>query len=305
MIALTELRELDIVPERAGAPARFVSAASGLVCAGSTIYVVADDELHLGVFSRDTRKPGRLIRLLDGSLPPGKAERKQQKPDFEALTLLPALEDFPHGALLALGSGSRANRCRGVLLGFGEDGAIGGSPQTLDMSPIFSPLREAFAELNIEGAVVAGDELRLFQRGNRTHPDNAIIRYPLLQTLDAGRGASANIIRPLSIDCVDLGSIDGVPLCFTDASVLPSGDMAFCAVAEDTEDAYRDGPCIGAGIGILDSAGELLRLERLERPYKVEGISARPAGDRLDLLLVTDADDPAIPAMLLAGSIAR
>jgi hypothetical protein len=45
---------------------RFVHAASGLVCVGATLYVVADDELHLTMFSTDTSEPGRLIRLFDG-----------------------------------------------------------------------------------------------------------------------------------------------------------------------------------------------------------------------------------------------
>jgi hypothetical protein len=46
-------------------------------------------------------------------------------------------------------------------------------------------------------------------------------------------------------------------------------------------------------------------LQRLDQPYKVEGINARLHGDRLDLLLVTDADDPGIPAALFSTSIAK
>ena len=83
-----------------------LSAASGLVCLHSFIYVVSDDELHLGVFGRADQKPGHLIRLFDGALAESKSDRKKQKPDLEALTLLPAHENYHHGALLALGSGS-------------------------------------------------------------------------------------------------------------------------------------------------------------------------------------------------------
>lgn len=305
MIVLTEIRELNISAEVHTKQPSHVSAASGLVCVGSTIYVVADDELHLGVFSSETPEPGHLIRLFDGVLPDIKAERKRQKPDLEALTLVPAFENFPHGGLLAFGSGSRPNRCRGALLGLDPRGAVSGSPLELDMSPILGPLHEAFAELNIEGAVVVGDELRLFQRGNKRQADNAIIHYSLSQVLDVLRGAQPDTIKPSSINRLSLGLIEGVPFCFTDAGALPNGDMVFCAVAEDTEDAYRDGPCVGAAIGIIDSDGHLLSMQRLDRPYKVEGISARLVGDRLDLLLVTDADDPAIPAMLLSASIAK
>ena len=55
MITLTKIRELDLADcGDAGLP-RHLSAASGLACAGSSIYVVADDELHLGVFSATGR----------------------------------------------------------------------------------------------------------------------------------------------------------------------------------------------------------------------------------------------------------
>lgn len=192
-----------------------------------------------------------------------------------------------------------------ALLRLDPHGAVRGSPQQLDLSPILAPLYDAFAEPNIEGAVVFSDELRLFQRGNKRQADNAIIRYPLSQVLDALRSARPDAIEPSAIDRLDLGSVEGVPFCFTDAAALPDGDMVFCAVAEDTEDAYRDGPCIGAAIGIIDNDGHLLSIQRLDRPYKVEGISARMHDDRLELLLVTDADDPVIPAKLLSTSIAK
>lgn len=305
MIALAERRELDILPDGRGDRPRYLSAASGLVQVGSRAYVVADDELHLGVFSIEKPELGRLIRIFGGVLPDDAAERKRQKPDIEALTLLPPFENFRHGALLALGSGSRPNRGRGALLGLDEHGEIWGPVHALDMSPVLAPLRATFAELNLEGAVVVGEDLCLLQRGNRRHPENAIMRYPLSQVLAALRDPQAAAIAPSIIHRLDLGAIDGVPFCFTDASALPDGDIVFCAVAEDTEDAYRDGPCIGGALGIIDADGRLISLRQLHRPYKVEGISARSVGNRLDLLLVTDADDPAIPAMLLSGSMTR
>ena len=85
-------------------------------------------------------------------MPDSKKDRKKQKPDLEALTLLPAYGDHPHGALLALGSGSRRNRFSGALLSLDADGAVRGSPQVVDLSPILAPLDGALPELNIEGA---------------------------------------------------------------------------------------------------------------------------------------------------------
>ena len=55
-LSLQRLRELDLeAPSEPGRPA-FVSAASGLVCVGNYLYVVADDELSLGVFHYAIRR---------------------------------------------------------------------------------------------------------------------------------------------------------------------------------------------------------------------------------------------------------
>lgn len=303
MIVLTKLRELNISAADAGIRPLHLSAASGLVCLNSIMYVVADDELHLGVFSVADRKPGHLTRLFDGVLPETKAARKRQKPDLEALACLPAFRDFPDGALLAFGSGSRPNRRRGVLLRLDPHGAICGSPRSLDLSPILVPLSEEFSEVNIEGAVVVADELRLFQRGNKGQAGNAIIRYQLSTVLDALQSERIDAIKPSAVGRLDLGSIQGVPFSFTDAAALPNGNMVFSAVAEDTEDAIRDGPCVGAAIGIADNNGNLRSLHRLDRPYKIEGIHAQLDENRLDLLLVTDADNAEIPAVLFSTTM--
>ncbi|MDR7222872.1 DUF6929 family protein [Aminobacter aminovorans] len=304
MIALKKLRELTLTAAPSAGRPLHLSAASGLVCLGSAMYVVADDELHLGVFSTKDDRPGQLVLLFDGALPDEKVARKRHKPDLEALTSLPAFEGFPHGALLAVGSGSRPNRRRGALLALDLSGAITGAARGLDCSAILAPLADVFAEVNIEGAVVVGDELRLFQRGNKQHPDNAIIRYPLAAVIDVVTGTRADALRPMTIDRFDLGHVDGVPLCFTDATALPGGDVVFSAVAEDTDDAFNDGACVGAAIGIVGNDGQLRFVRRLDRPYKIEGIHAELDGNRLDLLAVTDADDPDMAAALYAATIA-
>ena len=303
MIALTKIRELNL--SAAVSPGRplHLSAASGLACLKSFIYVVADDELHLGVFRAASSEPGHLVRLFDGALPDSKAERKRKKPDLEALTLLPADDDHPHGALLALGSGSKPNRRMGALLGLDAQGAVHGSSRVVDLSPLLAPLDDAFAALNIEGAVVSGDELRLFQRGNKRHALNAIIRFPLSAVLDMLSRKPIDAMTPSAIDTIDLGQIDGIPFSFTDAAALPDGAVVFTAVAEDTDDAYDDGPCVGAAIGIADSGGRLRCLHQLDRPYKVEGVDARVDGDVIRLLLVTDADDAGVPAGLFSATI--
>lgn len=303
MITLTKIRELNLSAAASAGRPLHLSAASGLACLNSFIYVVSDDELHLGVFRTPDSGPGYLIRLFDGALPDSKPDRKKQKPDFEALTLLPAYGEYSHGALLVLGSGSKRNRRMGALLGLDAQGAVRGSPYVVDLSPILAPLNDEFHALNIEGAVVSGDELRLFQRGNKRHAENAIIRFKLSALLDALSSERAGAIKPSAINLFDLGQINGIPFGFTDAAALPDGSMVFTAIAENTDDAYNDGPCAGATIGIADNNGHLRCLRQLDRPHKVEGVDARVDGDVIRLLLVTDADDADIPAGLFSATI--
>ena len=304
MINLSKLRELNLSAAASAGRPPHLSAASGLVCAESFLYVVADDELHLGAFSSADSKAGDLIRIFPGELPQPKRERKARKPDFEALTLLPASADYPYGALFALGSGSKRNRCRGALLALDRLGATSGDPRIIDLAFMYAALEASFTELNIEGALVSGGELRLLQRGNKRNPENAVIRFHLSVLLDALRlGESVAPIAPFSVHSLVLDSIGGVPLCPTDGAALPNGDMLFTAVSEDTEDSYNDGPCAGAAIGIADAEGNVRCVHQLDHPYKVEGVDVSVRDGVIRMLLVTDADDANIPACLLAGEI--
>jgi hypothetical protein len=304
VIKLEKIRDLDI-DAGTRSSATYLSAASGLVGVGATLYVVADDDLHLAAFPVHGSAPGRLIRLFDGALPDENVDRKRVKPDLEALVHLPPCQEFMFGALLAIGSGSRANRKRGALLCFDNSGAVATPAKSVDLTFILDPLAAAFSQLNIEGAVVAGRELRLFQRGNTRLNDNAVIRYPLSSVMDGIVNGRIEPLGPAAIERFDLGAIRGTSFSFTDAAVLPTGDMIFSAVAENTEDAYLDGPCLGAGIGMIDDLGDLISFDRFEYPHKVEGVHVRQAGDVLELLLVTDADNPDIPAGLFSARIVR
>jgi len=304
VIVLTKVRELHVSPS-AGGERAYLSAASGLVRAGPYLYVVADDELHLGVFRTTSDGPGHRVRLFAGELPASKPERKKLKPDLEALLKLPASERFPNGALLALGSGSTHMRRMGALLHLDSNGALAAMPQPVDLTPILKPLGRAFDGLNIEGAVVVGDEVRLFQRGNRGGSANAIIRFALVPFFDTLISPRESDLEPLAIHWTDLGDTCGIPFSFTDAAALPNGDVLFTAIAEDTEDTYNDGACVASAIGILSPDGKLRRLVPLAAPHKIEGVDARVEGGVITLLLVTDADDPEIPAVLYSATMER
>lgn len=279
-----------------------LSAASGLVRVGPWLYVVADDELGLGCFDLRRHEPGLLRRLSAPEvqpLPVDAAGRKAHKPDTEALVRLPALPGAPHGALLALGSGSRKNRQQGACWALERDGTLAGLPRSVDLAPLYAPLHRHFGELNLEGAFVQGDALVLLQRGHRDAPLSASVRFggPALW---AWLGREGDAPSPERIDEYALGALDGVPLGFTDGVALPDGGWLFTAAAEDTGDAYLDGACAGSAVGRVDATGQLVGCLRLQPRCKVEGLALAADGDGRSLLMVTDADDRAQPARLMA-----
>jgi hypothetical protein len=297
------VRQLDLrsgsQPDR---PA-WLSAGSGLVRTADEFCVVADDELHLGRFSVEAVRPGRLQRLFSGDLPDKARPRKRRKPDLEVLMRMPAGRAHPHGALLALGSGSGEKRRRGALLALGPQGRITGKPRAIDATPLFAMLSQRFTDLNLEGGWVADGCLHLLQRGNKGDSPNALLQWdlkPLLRGLLRDRVLPA--VDPLLVREFNLGDVQGVPLCFTDASPLPGGGWLFSAVAENTKDSFHDGPSVGSAIGRMDARSRLRWIRPVPPQFKIEGIEVDAQGAHLGAWLVTDADDPAVPASLLHWS---
>jgi hypothetical protein len=305
MIDLEPLRLLRFAAPQTGLPDD-LSAASGIAVAGDKLYVIADDEHHLGVFDLAGQHDAGWMRLFPGDLPDDAAARKARKPDLEALVRLPPFAGHAAGALLALPSGSRRNRQTGVLLALDATGALRGAPRAVALSALYAPLQQRFPALNIEGAAVREDELVLLQRASGDHPENALIAFALADVLHA-LGTDDGLAMPAlpaRVETVDLGRIDGVPVGFTDAAALADGRLVFSAVAENVEDTYHDGPCVGAAIGIVGPDGRVERLERVRPVMKIEGIDARLDGDVVRLLLATDADDRGAPGALFRASLA-
>lgn len=292
------LRKLDLdAPAAPGRPA-FLSAASGVARRGDFIYVIGDDELHIGIFRLSDPGPGRLARVLAGELPTDDEERKAHKADLEALTLLPPFEGHPYGALLGLGSGSGEGRDRGFVWAVAPDGSLRGEPRELSFEPVYTLLRGTLPELNIEGASVVGDRLWLLQRGNTEDGRNVIAELSLPEVMDSLR-------RDLRIDAeeledirsYDLGELGGVPLTFSDATPLGGELIVFTASAE------ADDRIHGSVVGTLGRSGEVHRLRTIDRRYKVEGVHASIDTEVVDFLFVCDQDDPSEASPLLSASM--
>lgn len=305
MLVPHHLRDLTVDPRLHPRGKAFLSAASGLVRVSGRLFVVADDEHHLGMLTETAGNgtPMDLLRLFEGNLPQDKGKRKSAKPDLETLVLLPALPGCPHGALLALGSGSRPTRETGVLLALDAQGLPTGRVAHVDLSPLYAPLRGRFAALNIEGAFLASGELRLLQRGNKGDVRNACIAFDWNHVAPwlLGRRAQAPVAK--AMQDLALGEVGGIPLGLTDGAALGAGAWAFCAVAENTGDSFQDGACAGSAVGIVGADGALRQIQHLQGAPKVEGIAVQALGNELVVTLVTDADDPDTAAQLLQVAV--
>jgi hypothetical protein len=295
-LAYTEVRKLTLDPSTHPRNRSFLTAASGLVRLGRRHYVIADDEQHLGVFDPASGGPVQLVRLFDGDLPDSAKKRKKEKADLESLVHLPPLPRCPGGALFTLGSGSRPNRRRGALLGLDAEGALLGQVKLVDLAPLYEPLGRRFDEVNVEGALILGDDLMLLQRGNKGGP-NATVRYAWRELEAWLLGEADDPPEPRTVREFDLGAVDGIAFGFTDCAAMPEGGgWLFSAVAEDTDNAFDDGACSGVSIGVVDADGAVQAMLGLEPRRKVEGIEARMLQGKVVVGMVTDADDPDAPA---------
>lgn len=253
----------------------YIAAASGLAYHNGTFYVVSDDELALVKYTPGLR--GEVIRIFEGTLPSDPKARKKVKPDFESILML------PDQTILCIPSGSKANRVRGAIVKADH------SVKEITFVCIYAELTKRFPDLNIEGAVLFEDKIRLFQRGNGKHHQNAIIDMPLDDFL-------SDEFKNLVIRDIKLGTLNAIQLSFTDAS-FSQGLFWFLAVAENSESTYLDGEYAGAIIGAMDLEGNIHFEEEIDLPHKPEGLVVREK----QIFIVTDADDRSKPSKLYSG----
>jgi hypothetical protein len=274
--------------------ASWVRAGSALARFGKRLLAVQDDALWLAWWDDEGILRGQ-------ALPPDELGRrlfddKRSKPDFEAAAVI-------GDRLFVFGSGSLPSRERIAIL------HADGRTQLLQAGALYARLREeprfAGRQLNVEGALVEGDRLVLFTRGNadsRATTDGFDASVDLdLGDFERYGAAPAHAAPPelRSLQQYRLGQIDGVRLTITDAA-LHGGKRYYVAAAEASPDAIADGAVVGTSFGVLDDDpryalivdedGQLLR-------DKVEGLVPDVVPGQW--LLITDPDDATRPAELL------
>jgi hypothetical protein len=300
-LELRRLRDLDLSePPEDGKPP-FIASASGIARRGNFSYVVGDDLLQLGVFELAGGGPGVARRVFAGDLPDAPAERKEQKPDLEGLTTLPPVEGEPNGGLLGLGSGSNRDRDRGFYWSLAADGSLSGEPRTIELQPVYDAMREELGgDINIEGAAVVGDRLWLFHRANKGKAPNTVAEFELG---DLSRTLREDLVvdpdELAAVRAYELGGLDGVALCFSDATTLTNELVCFSASAEGEQ----DGDIHGSVVGTIRADGSVRRLRTIDPQWKVEGVHATIDTGVVDFLFVCDQDDPGAASPLLSASM--
>jgi len=278
-----------------------VAAASGIGAKGEFLVILPDNAYVLAC----VRWPSGECEIWP--LRPGDSLDeipKRAKPDWEALTW------GPKGELLFFGSGSRPTRRHIGVASF--------NPPQLTLThlaeapELYALLQDALGptvELNIEGVIWRAQERSwwFFQRGHKQAP-SALLRCKVPEEVDPITGLFSPPKSALSIavSWYDLGEVAGVPLAFTDA-VEWQGQVFYTATAEDTPNAYEDGPVVGSAIGWIDAQGQpyytVLQDEQgAPLPLKVEGIAPQEQAEKT-FFLVTDSDRAGEPAQLLRAQL--
>lgn len=285
-----------------------VRAASGLAWLNGRLIAIQDDASFVAVIDVGS---GAVDAIALPANPRGErvfdTERgnKSRKLDLEACT--PAVRDDVSG-VLALGSGSSPAREQLVWLSGDGDPE---HAQLIHTPRLYAALRAnsrfCTSELNIEGAVLVGDRLRLFQRSNGTphaharHCASCDLSWPMVCALLAAPGTAP--IPPIeNVRQYDLGTIDRVRLTFTDASLRDAERVIFVASAEGSPNAIDDGTVVGTALGVIDAEGHARLCALLDEhgtpiTDKAEGI-ALFLGDPDRAWLVFDPDDHRRPATL-------
>jgi hypothetical protein len=297
---LVELAEVTPLRFEDGSPVR---AASAVARYGDGLLVVQDDSTQACWLRGSVGSPLRLLPPVEGHDQFAEAlGTKHLKPDLEAAA------ETEDGGVLLLGSGSTPARMRAVRVSADPSATHAVADLTVLYARIAELLGVVPDQLNLEGACVVGDVLRWFQRGlPSAGVPTASVDLDLATLLAVTSGAGGlDAVDVGEVRGYDLGEVGGVGLAVTDAVPVGSGSdqqVLVSAAAEDSPNAYDDGPVVASALAILDgdTVVELATLPLVEgRVAKVEGLTVLDwddAGGRL--LASVDADDTEVPSSML------
>lgn len=295
-----------------------IRAGSGLAWVGDRLAVVQDDANFIALVDPTTGLADSIVLPagVDGMRQFDAARgNKKRKFDLEALV---HIDGSDGSVLLAVGSGSSKRREHMIVVA--RPGDRDATVQMTAVPRLYEALRNATdfsgSDMNIEGAVLMGDVLRLFGRGNGESSRHGV---PIDATCDLSwQSLRRHLAQPDATDPplpqrlrqYALGQVNDIRLTFTDATLAWGADfdnpvLFYTAAAEASPDSRRDGEVAGSAVGCIGTRGadEIVRYAVLRDghgaplPFKVEGVACGRAANR-QLFVVLDGDDPEAPSML-------
>lgn len=278
-LELTDFKELTDYPS-----------ASGIECYEDKVYLVGDNAKDILVLNKKWKKP-ELIPLFNA---PGDTIPKNEKADLEAMSLV-WIDKKPF--LMALGSGSTANRNKGVLINLKNN-----QPQFFDLSVFYDRLKKTvITDLNIEGLALVNDYFVLVNRANKTNPLNYLI-------ITGNNFWKKQKDAPIQVVRVDFGA--GAPQGLGISGMTYSDyheDLFLTISTEDTPNAFEDGPIGKSYLGVIENLYRKIGREKEKMKvnslihlasaddrfsgYKIESVSIQSEKDHsIKLQLVADND---------------
>jgi hypothetical protein len=168
---------------------------------------------------------------------------------------------------------------------------------SINNTDISSPL---LAEMNIEGAVIVGDNLILSNRANTTHRHNHFI---IADTAGFLEGKKRNGLSVIKIELPPSSSVVGISgMAYNKEKDL----LVFTSSTEDTPNAYTDGAIGESYIGFIQQFSTKLPMQsikadrffglskylRSKEPLKIESIAIEEIkGNRMLVHLAADNDN--------------
>lgn len=298
ILKLETVRELRLPQDPITKAPGFISAASGLIKVQNRYYLVSDNASSLFSFTEgeSTLSSYKLMEIVYSD----NDKKKIEKADFESLTHLTVEQWPPYGAIVTWPSASNTKRMKAVTVPFTADGKLD-KPIVSDISPLAHRLLPHAKDLNMEGLLVMGKKVHIFQRGNYKDSKNGIAEIPFpdfIQGLKTGEWTGK-----IGFESVKLGSLGGVKLGFSDAVYTPYG-LLVLATAEDTSASVGDGQIMGTVLArVIGKKSEILG--KFEPRNKLEGISIQETTDGLEVFVVEDADSTEKPSQLFKTRIPK
>jgi hypothetical protein len=200
-----------------------ISSGSSLLNLENRIFVCCDDQYSLYELQGHEWVSHHWINSPE--LPVEPHARKKLKPDFEAL-LGPIAEGL---AVLLIPSGSKNNRTVALKFNLADNSFL-----PFDMSDFFQELSHKITSINIEGAVVYGENYLFLNRGVQADASSII-------------SVNAKTFAINSVTKINFGSIEEIALHGSELCIFENALYAL-AVAEDSANSYDDGKILGSSL---------------------------------------------------------